>query len=76
MGIGLPADVAELWQAYDPDSYEELFTEADDEGVWFVELPEWALNKTEGPFYIDDDGAIYSATATISQNGALIGNLI
>ena len=75
MGIGISAAAAALWLAYDSESYEEYFVEEEDGYVFFSELPDWAYDSQAGPFFIDDDGAIYSISTRPSQDGALIGNL-
>lgn len=76
MGIGISAAAAALWLSFDPDSYNEAFMEEDGDYVYFAELPDWAYSSTEGPFFIDDDGAIWSISTRPSQAGILIGNLI
>ena len=77
MGIGISDAAAELW-ANDPvygDDYEELFLESAGGYSYFAELPDWAYVTNVGPFYVDEDGAIYSISMTPSQTGDLIGNL-
>ena len=64
MGFGLPLDVAALWDGYQND---ENFLEQDDEYAWFVELPDWAYDQNEGPFYIDPEtGAIWGLNENLS----------
>lgn len=76
MGIGISDAAAALWKAYDPDSYEAAFIESYDGNSFFEELPDWAYESSEGPFFIDDDGAIWGVSTRPSQAGVLIGNLI
>ena len=76
MGIGISKAAALLWQAYDSESYNECLLEEGDEYYFFSELPDWAYQKDVGPFFIDDDGAIWSVTTRPSQAGVLIGNLV
>ena len=76
MGIGISEAAANLWQAYDSDSYDEAFLESDGEYYYFSELPDWAYDSSAGPFYIDDDGSIFSISTRPSQTGELIGNLL
>ena len=75
MGIGISYTAASLWLAFDEASYNENFIEDDGEYKFFSELPDWAYDPNAGPFYIADDGAIYSISMTPSQDGELIGNL-
>ena len=75
MGIGISDYAAALWKAAEPASYEELFIESEDGYSFFIELPDWAYIQDQGPFYIADNGAIYSISMTPSQTGELIGNL-
>jgi len=74
MGIGISSEAAELWKAFDETSYNEMFVEEDGDYVFFAELPDWAYDPDEGPFYVIDD-SIYAVGMTPSQEGALIGNL-
>ena len=69
MGFGLPLSVAALWDGYQND---ENFLKQDDEYAWFIELPDWAYDKNEGPFYIDPDGAIWAISANPSIDAELI----
>ena len=74
-GVGISLTAAQEWLNFDAASYNEAFIEADDEYAWFIELPDWAYDPTEGPFYIDDEGAIWGVSTRPSQSGILIGNL-
>ena len=76
MGVGITSQAAALWLAEDPDSYNELFINQEGDIFWFVELPEWADSPTVGPFYVDEDGAIWSISIRPSQKGVLIGNVV
>ena len=76
MEIGISAEAAALWLKFDSTSYNELFVEEEGGYVYFSELPGWAYSADDGPFYIDDDGAIYSISTRPSQDGKLIGNMI
>ena len=74
MGIGISKAAAELWKASDRASYDEYFLEEVGDYAYFTELPDWAYSATEGPFYIEADGSIYSISIRVSQDGELIGN--
>ena len=76
MGIGISEDAANRWKTYDSVSYNENFLEAEDGYYYFTELPDWAYDDTDGPFYIDAAGSIYSISIRASQDGILIGNLV
>ena len=77
MGWGISQAAAELWQAYDPDDYNDNFIEIENGYYYFYTLPDWAWDPDVGPFYIDENtGAIYSASLRPSQQGELIGNLV
>ena len=76
MGIGINKDAADLWSAYDAESYNALFVDEADGYYYFEELPDWAYDPDVGPFYIDDDGAIFAVSTRPSQEGIFIGNLI
>lgn len=76
MGVGIPAEIAELWRQYDEESYEAFLLEFDGEGYWFTELPPWAHQTNVGPFFVDDDGVIYGISMRASQKGEWIGNLL
>ena len=76
MGIGISTTAAELWLAFDSESYNEAYIETEGEYAFFSELPDWAYDPNEGPFYIDDKGAIWGITTRPSQQGKLIGNLL
>ena len=75
MGIGLPLDAAALWKTYNIDEYTELFVEEDDEYAYFVQFPSWCYDEELGPFFIDDNGAIWAISANPSIDGELIGRL-
>ena len=75
MGIGISNAAAALWQGYDSSSYDENFIEVEGDYTFFTELPDWAFDPSEGPFYINDEGAIYAVSMKPSEDGYLIGNM-
>ena len=76
MGIGISEAAAELWKLFNEESYNENYVEEENGYVFFTELPDWAYDPDEGPFYIDDYGSIYAISTRPSQKDILIGNLV